>query len=69
MKSGGTEALTRQGGPGRPSKLSASELSQLRGALIRKPAEVDLGPGGWSLKLIAKYILKNFGAHSTDGGQ
>lgn len=65
LRSSGTEALMLQGGPGRPSKLSDSELHQLREAVTRPPSE-NLGYGGWSLKLVAKYIRMNFGIDYRD---
>jgi transposase len=58
---GGLAALTAKPVPGRPRKLSQAECSQLLDVLLKGAMAYGYSNELWTLKRIAKVILKEFG--------
>ncbi len=61
LDEGGIDALRAVAEPGRPARLSAEQLAQLRGALLQSPTEHGFGTELWTLKRVAAVIHKRFG--------
>lgn len=47
--------------PGRPAKLSAEQLSQIRDDILHTPSELGYDQSNWNGKLLSEHILRNFG--------
>jgi len=61
LDEGGIDALRAVPGRGRPARLDAQQLTQLRQALLQKPTEHGFGTELWTLKRVGMLIKRMYG--------
>ena len=61
LDEGGLDALRAVPEPGRPARLDAAQLAQLRSALLQSPTEHGFGTELWTLKRVAAIIHRLHG--------
>ena len=61
LDEGGLDALRAVPEPGRPARLDAAQLAQLRAVLLQSPTEHGFGTELWTLKRVAAVIHTFFG--------
>lgn len=54
--------------PGRPCRLSSSQMGSLGGALAKSPEKSGFQRGNWTARLAARHILNAFGVRYSPGG-
>lgn len=57
----GLDAAKGKPKPGRPKKLSAKQLQDLRERLLKKPRESGFDDGFWNSRLIQKLVRRQYG--------
>ena len=66
LDEGGIDALRAVPGPGRPAKLDAAQLEDVRRAVLQKPTEHGFGTELWTLKRVGVVIKR---LHGVQFGQ
>jgi transposase len=61
LDEGGIDALRAVPGRGRPARLDAQQLAQLRQALLHNPTEHGFGTELWTLKRVGMLIKRMYG--------
>ena len=62
LDEGGIDALRAVPDPGRPARLDAAQLAQVRAALLQNPTEHGFGTELWTLKRVGVVIERLHGA-------
>lgn len=60
LDEGGIDALRAVPGRGRPTRLDAQQLAQLRQELLQKPTEHGFGTELWTLKRVGMLIKRTY---------